>query len=334
MNDKDSAVWEGLLSKTPKSTVYHSYDWLRIMEKYNNSELMLFAARKGEEYIGLFPMFYKKRFLIHTLFSPPQSLAVPTLGPIFLDNSTKQSEKENIAIQFIDLILDYLTGHRKIKSFYSQFQTIADVKDVRPFIWRGFDVRPLYTYNINLNRKLDSIMKDFSQSERRYLNKIIKDEDTSVETGNEEDMVKINNMVRIRYADQGISYSVPDDYLVELFKRFPNEVFVTKLINGGNLMSGMIYIKNGNTLSFWIGGTPPEKKISGANTLLHWWGIQKAVELELNYYEVMGANTEHLSKYKSKLNPELSMYFSISKKNLQGRMAEHFYKRFRKQKHK
>ena len=331
LDDGRTTLWDDLLINSTNGSIYHSSAWLRIMERYHGSKLMLFAGKKGEEYIGLFPIFFKKMFMINTLFSPPPSLAVSHLGPIFLDNTSKQSEKEKIMIQFIDSILDYLGSKMNIRSFYSQFHSSHNINDMRPFIWRGFDVRPLYTYNINLNRGLDSIKKDFSQSERRYLNKIIKDEDASLENGNEEDMVKINNMVRTRYADQGISYSVPDDYLLELFKHLPDDIFVTKLLYNGNLISGMIYIKSGNTLSFWIGGTPPEKKISGANTLLHWWGIQKAIELELNYYEVMGANTEHLSKYKSKLNPELSMYFSISKKNLQGRMAKYFCKRFRKQ---
>ena len=148
------------------------------------------------------------------------------------------------------MILDYLANTLKIRSFYSQFQTTASIEDVRPFIWKGFTAHPLYTYLIPIQDNLEEIKKGFSQSERRYLNRAINDKDIAIETGTEEDLVKVNNAVKKRYESQGIRYSVPDDYLRDVYKYFKEEIFIAKLTHKGEFMSGMIYVKNNNMLSF------------------------------------------------------------------------------------
>ena len=330
LDDDNETDWDDHLRESSKGSTYHSLAWLKLLESYSGSELLLFTAMKGQQCIGLFPLFYKRRLTINTLFSPPPSLAVPHLGPVFPHNSTKQSEIESITTGFLDLILEHLRTRMNLRSFYALFHSAPHMVDMRPCIWRGFNVQPLYTYVLGLENGLESIRQGFSQSERRYLKRVERDADTSVEIGDAEDMVRVNDLVKERYLEQGIGYSVHNQYLLDLLERFPEAIFTTKLVKNGETISGMIYVKSGDTLSFWIGGTPLKKKMPGGITRLHWWGIEKARELGLRRYEVMGANTEHLSKNKSKLNPKLAMYFSISKKNLQGRMAEYLYGRFRK----
>jgi len=332
LDTDNEKIWDHYLHGSGQGSVYHSLDWLKLLESYSDSELHLFTAKKGEQCVGLFPLFTRRRFGIITLFSPPPTLAVPYLGPAFPANSTKRSEVESIAIGFLDLVLGYIGSHLNIHPSYSLIHTDPQLVDMRPFSWRGFNVQPLYSYIIGIEPGLDNIRRGFSQSERRYLKRVEKDEDIKVEIGDQQDLVLINDLVKARYNEQGMSYSVPNQYLLDLYEKFPQNIFSTKLIHEGKTVSGMIYVKNNDTLSFWIGGTPPIQRIPGGITLLHWWGMEKAMELELEYYEVMGANTEHLSRYKSKLNPELLTYYAISKKNLQGRFAEFLYKRFRKAK--
>ena len=107
--------------------------------------------------------------------------------------------------------------------------------------------------------------------------------------------------------------SVSKKYLLDLYDSFyPRNLKIFVIKYNGEFIGGAIKIRYKNMLLSWIGhaktilrGTP--------NELLHWNAIKWAIEHDLKYYELIGANTERLCHYKSKYNPDLSICFSAKK---------------------
>ena len=79
------------------------------------------------------------------------------------------------------------------------------------------------------------------------------------------------------------------------------------------MVGGLILVKYKNRIIHWIGGTQPKESIIGANALLHWKVINEGIMNNYDSYELMGANTKHLSKTKSKFNPNIELYFECEK---------------------
>lgn len=79
-------------------------------------------------------------------------------------------------------------------------------------------------------------------------------------------------------------------------------------------MSGVIHLNYNGIVYQWIG--LPKTEIAGIspNDLLVWESIQSAHEMGMKYYEIMnGGINPRLRRYKSKFNPELSIWYSAEK---------------------
>ena len=85
----------------------------------------------------------------------------------------------------------------------------------------------------------------------------------------------------------------------------------------------------GDYMGHWIGATQSSTKNKETATLLHWHAIQKSKNAGMLSYDLFGANTENLCLHKSKLNPDLELYFSLTKEDFIGKWSRKFYKKIR-----
>ena len=97
----------------------------------------------------------------------------------------------------------------------------------------------------------------------------------------------------------------------------------------GETIGGIINIHYKKELFNWLGNTKANIEGISPNDLLHWIAIKWAIEHNLKYYGLIGANTERLCNYKSKFNPSLDIYFDIKKTTKFGLAVEKTYKRLR-----
>ena len=93
--------WSKLEENLQQGTIFHTWKWLKIVEKHTRSKLYPIIGVKGTAIIGFYPLFYQKTFLFRFVFSPPPRVAVPYLGPIIIDyDELKQDKKESTFIEF------------------------------------------------------------------------------------------------------------------------------------------------------------------------------------------------------------------------------------------
>lgn len=309
---EDGREWDALVEKSPHATVFHTWKFLRIIEKHGGGKLYPLIGLEGTTPIGVFPLFHQKKPLFSAVFSPPPHYAVPYLGPLIADyGALKQDKRENICVDFQREVDRFI--REDLHAGYVYISTSPGLIDARPYKWAGYCVEPQYTYHIDLSEGKEAIRKRLKKNLRRDIDVLVK-QGASVEEGGMEALNQIMESVAERYGDQGRSVAVPREYISEVYGALAPDNM--KIILGrspdGKYAGGMINLCYRGVVSSWIGSAKQKSGMS-VNDLVQWRSIEWACDNGYLIYEEMGANTERLRRYKSKFNPSLQVHYSAKK---------------------
>ena len=324
--DEELKKWDSLVETSPYGTIFHTHNWLTIVEKHTNSKLYPLIGVRGEEVIGVFPIFYKKKGSLKMVFSPPPKVGIPYMGPVLLGYDKLKHEKKE------SLITDFYTGidrfvHDEFKPHYISFKLPPGLIDCRPFKWLEYEAEPVYNYILDISIGLSNIESNFTQEARKNIKKAEKSE-INVEVGSKKELQILYNMLYDRYADQERMLPISENYLLDIYNRFsPDNLKVFTLVYQDNIIGGVIKLCYKDEILDWIGQS--KTTVKGANDFLHWEIIKWAVENGYRYYNILGANTPSISRFKSKFNPSLSVNFSVKKTTISGTVAEKLYTKLR-----
>jgi lipid II:glycine glycyltransferase (peptidoglycan interpeptide bridge formation enzyme) len=324
--NEELKTWNALVEASPYGTIFHTLDWLRIAEKHTNSKLYPLIGMKGEKVVGVFPIFYKKKGPLKMVFSPPPKTGMPYLGPVLLSyDMLKQEKKESVIIDFYTEVDKFI--HDNFKPHYIHFKLPPGLIDCRPFKWLGYQAKPVYCYLLDISVGLSELEAKFSIQARRNVKKAEKD-GLRAELGSKEELMILYNMLYDRYAKQERNIPISKGYLLDVFNRFFPENFKVFVVrHQDEIVSGGVKLFYREKVIDWIG--QPKTKVRTANDFLHWSVMKWGFEHKLNYYEILGANTQSISQFKSKFNPCLEIYFEIKKSATIGAIAEKVYTKLR-----
>jgi hypothetical protein len=321
----DQKEWDALADSVAHSTFFHRWEFLKTMEKHSGYKLHPLIGASGNASAGLYPLFYKKRSLLKTVFSPPPQCAVPYLGPLIVDYETlKQSKKESRFIDLQNAADEYM--RTELKADYVSVTTCPGLQDARPLKWSAYSVEPLYYYHLDLSMGLEYVFDQLKKNLRQNIGKERK-KGVEITEGTRDDLETVYDLLFERYRQQEKIVTVPKKYLLELYDRYhPGnmKVIVSKYRN--ETLGGIVDIYNKDRVISWIGNPKPVDDVCGSSDLLQWGAIEMACKSGAKSYEEIGASTERLCRYKSKYNPELKVYFT-GKKHLSGmsKAAEYGY---------
>ena len=308
----DEREWKKLEGNPQHGTIFHTWEWLKIVEKHANMRLYPIIGMRGSNIIGIYPLFLHRNFILRAVFSPPPWVAVPYLGPVILEyEKLKQDKRESVFIAFQRKVDEFI--REEMKAHYSFIKTAPGILDARPLKWNGYIVEPIYNYVIDLRKGADSVFNQFKRNLRNDISRAEK-RGILVEEGSKEELEWIYDVVERRYKEQDRAVSISKGYLLDLYNSFYPQnmkIFVAK--HNGELVGGLVNIYYGDKILNWIGNVKTNIRGVSPNDLLHWEVIKWATKHGLKYYELVGANTERLCHYKSKYNPSLSICFSAKK---------------------
>lgn len=308
--------WNENVRESPQGSIFHRYEFLKLMEAWTGQDAYPLVGRAGGEVIGLFPIFRRAKGPVNLVYSPPHGMAVPYLGPA-LTGGAEASDSRCLAGRFLDAALRWIETNIDPEEYH--INTSWRFEDPRPFRRAGFAAVPRYTYSLDLTRGADQLKQSFSRSLRRYL-----DPDADVATGVPADRVAaltfIVELTRERYEEQGKSYPIDSTLVEEMYERLP-EGAVRPYVGSvdGERKSGIVLLRDGDTAYFWSGGGTADADVP-LNDLIHWQIIRDSAESELEFYDMVGANTPRICNYKSKFNPELREYYRLTKRSLAAKL--------------
>ena len=320
--EEDREEWDKLVEASPHSTIFHTWKWLKIMEKYSwmktvmkkrvKCKLYPVIGLKGETPIGVFPLFLYNSSLFRMVASPPSKVEVHYLGPVLVDyDKLKQDKKELIHVEFQKKVEEFIVS--ELKADYISIKTPPDMIDCRPFVWSGYEVKPRYNYIFSLNNGKDYLWKGFKKELRKKIT-IAEKMGISIEEGSKKELGRIYADYSAKFESQGLRINFSKEYLFDVYDAFhPHNLKVFVARYQGEFASGMIATCFRNIFSDWRGSVFPYLKTIPSNDLLHWETMKWAINNGFKYYEITWANTPRLNPFKSKYNPDLSIYFSATK---------------------
>lgn len=329
LEDKDSTLWNNIVDSSPQGTIFHRWEWLRIAERHTRSRLFPLIGLEGDEPVGLFPLFYLRRWLLSMVFSPPFGCAIPALGPLIINyDKFKPHKLEHIYQEFQQQVDDFINS--RLHPNYISIVTSPGLLDIRPFMWSGYQVTPAYTYKIDLTLGEEGVWDGFKKKLRSDI-KRVENKGLIVREGTAQEVSYLYHSLQKRYQAQNRGLLLSREYLDDLFREFgsKNLKLFTALYND-QTVGAILLITYKETTSVWLGVSKSEVAGLPTNDLIQWEAIKWAIQNGGKAFELIGAGNPRLCEFKSKYSPHLEVHFTIKKAGLIGGLAEWAYRKLYK----
>lgn len=317
---KDEKIWDMVVDESPHGTIFHKWKFLKIMEKYSKAhqlgkmtkaKLYPLIGFKGEEAIAIFPI-YLYRTPLRMVYSPPIGTGVTHLGLVISKyDEMKQNKKENVLATFIKEANKFISTELKPRTINIK----TSLNDPRHFLWLGYRVEPLYDYLLDLREGKEHIYKNLDADVRKNIQRA-KRFGFVFSEGTNKDLKFVWRSVVKRHEEQNIKLGIQLNFLIDIYKAFGDnlKVFVAK--EKGKPVTGMIIICYKGKTSLWVGSTKIKNVHYSANDFLTWEIIKWSCKSGYEYCENIWANDMRLCKFKSRFNPDISIYYSLKKSSL------------------
>ncbi|MWV65483.1 GNAT family N-acetyltransferase [Halorubrum sp. JWXQ-INN 858] len=325
------AEWENALPETGIE-VFHDPDALSVLDDHASGDLVLLGGFKGDRATALLPLFVRDMALGRVVTSPPPGFGVPGLGPVLMPASPKRRKQEQVNRTFTEKVVDELDldGARTLFKMTCQ----PGFTDPRPFVWDGFDLGTRFTYRIDLSTTTpDEQLSAASKSLRREIGDA-EELDVDVTRGGLPAAKLVFEEARARYEQQGESFPMTWAYVRDLFTALGDDARTYAVRSPeGEFLTGVTALYSPDAAYFWQGGARTVHEGVAVNSNLHWEILRDVVTdpptETVTAYDLYGANTERLCRYKSKFGAELVPYHVIDTGGLRMRLAERAYNAMR-----
>lgn len=305
----DGDRWNELLAETDNPTALHHDAALSVLERHSSGTCHQLVGLKGEEPVGLFPVFTMEKGPAVVAVSPPPSLKLPYLGPLEIDrHGVKRRRRDKQNHRFVDSCLEWLEAEHD--PGYSHIRTAPGYEDVRPFIWQEYEATPRYTYVVDIDRPADELLAAFSADARQNVTGEY-DTDYELTEGGHEAIDHILKQVRDRHAEQDEPFPLDTEVVHDLYTALPDGVVRPYVCHiEGEFAGGMVYLEYGDGGTCWLGGTKTSADLP-VNDLLDWAYITDAMDRDVKRYDHAGANNRRIAQFKAKFAPELVPYYQL-----------------------
>ncbi len=309
--EHDADEWNRYVDRSDGTNPFHRAEALRLQADDTDTTLHLLAGFKGQEPVGIFPVFEYARGPITGAFSPAPRSWSCYLGPSVLNiDKLKQRKADRRVQRFLAGCLHWID--EEIAPLYARF-VAAEFEDVRPFMWNEYDVEPEYTYVVDLDGTEAQLLDRFSSDARSNIRNA--DESSyTIEEGGVADVGRIVEQVAKRYENQGRSFQLSTTFAESVYKDLPDgsiRPYVCRV--DGDVLGGILVVESESTRYRWQGGVKPDVDVDIAiNDLLDWAVMRDGLESGLDRYDLVGAGVPSINRYKAKFNPRLETTYNIT----------------------
>lgn len=307
----DFQDWDDAVEQSAHGTFFHQHDALQVQAEHAGADLHPLVGYKGEEPVGVFPVFELEKGPFVGAFSPPPYLWVGYLGPALVNTaklSRRKTERRNEG--FVEGCWEWIAD--EVGPAYAQVTTPPRYRDVRPFKWNDCSLTPEYTYAVDLRADQEELLAGFSSDARSNV-RDAEAADYEVEVGGSGAIAWIVEQIQRRHDAQGRRYPDLTGFVTDLHERLPDgQVMPYVLRVAGKPVGGLIAVGHADTVYRWQGGVTPDVEVDLAvNDLLDWHVMCDAAERGRVAYDLVGAGVPRINRYKAKFNPRLSTFYRV-----------------------
>ncbi|RQH00375.1 lipid II:glycine glycyltransferase FemX [Natrarchaeobius oligotrophus] len=303
--------WNRYVERSPGTNPFFRAEALRLQADETGTRPHLLAGFKGQEAVGIFPVFELRKGPITGAFSPAPRSWSCYLGPSLLNvDKLKQRKADRRTKRFLEGCLEWIDD--ELSPQYSKF-VAAEFDDVRPFVWNGYDVTPGYTYVIDLEGDEDELLGRFSGDARSNVRNA-DEADYVVEEGDVDDVERIVEQVSNRYENQGRTFHLSSEFARSAYDRLPDGAIRPYVCRtDGEFLGGILVVESDSTRYRWQGGVKPDTEVDlPINDLLDWHVMRDGLREGRERYDLVGAGVPSINRYKAKFNPRLETHYEIT----------------------
>ncbi|HEY3422588.1 MAG TPA: GNAT family N-acetyltransferase [Methanocellaceae archaeon] len=313
----DKGAWDALVDESTQGALFHRWDFLQLMARHSGFRLMPYGIYKDGALACVFPIFFKANKGIRMVCSPPPGLSVPYLGPVMASflSSLGQDEKEAFMRDTLGAVEAELV---KLSPHYVSLQTVPHFDDIRPFQWHGFGTEVNYDYIIDLDRPIEKIWASLDKDVKKVINDLGQ---VPIEAMRSYDAKAFFSLLSVRISDKKQTFSTPNsDFYDDVLKTFPDNMKLHFYYHKGEFICAKIEYMYKDKYMAWKGFATGK-----FNEYMMWDRIKWANSNGYRVFENPDADTRRLAQYKSKFNPSLEVSYTLSRRNIIGRVSEWAY---------
>ena len=309
LKDDEFALWDNFINECESGLVFHGtkhLESLAIALKLKFSILGVFDA--DQQLLAGMAFVHNTRFGISNIYLPP---ITPFYSPIIKPPNKKYLSKiESYKHALVNSIVEELSKKYKIINLTLP----PDEIDIRPYKWMGFETEVLYTYCTTLNEQT-SIATDYDPDIKRR----IKNAQTlkfEISQGTSKEF--IDNFFELQlksYHRQSFSFAFNSSQFEKYLSGMGLEgKAMIYLVSQNNVpVSGITILYDNIKAYYLLAGSDPDYLSTGLNQVLFDFVVQDIQKKGIKIYDLVGANTPSISRYKSTYNFPLVPYYHVFK---------------------
>ncbi|WP_415379348.1 lipid II:glycine glycyltransferase FemX [Halosimplex sp. TS25] len=322
LDERDAAEWNRYVERSADANPFHRAEALAVEAAYSGTTCHRLVGYKGQEPVGIFPVFERSKGPITAAFSPPPPLWIHRLGPALLNvDKLSQRKAERRIRRFVEGVLEWLDD--ECSPNLLRVKTECTFADLRPFKWADADVTPEFTYVVDLPDGREDLLAIFSSDARSNIRNLDADAvfeegdaGPTFEEGDAADVERIVDHVRDRFDAQGEPFTLPRGFARELYETLPEGAMRTYVCrHEGEFVGGILTYETDEWIHRWQGGVTPDVDFP-VNDNLDWTVMTDAMERGLDAYDLVGAGDPRINDYKAKFGPSVETFHSVERSSL------------------
>ncbi|MFC7141049.1 lipid II:glycine glycyltransferase FemX [Halosimplex aquaticum] len=313
LDDGDDEEWNRHVERSADANPFHRAEALAVEAEYSGTTCHRLVGYKGQEPVGIFPVFERSKGPITAAFSPPPPLWIHRLGPALLNvEKLSQRKAERRIRRFVEGTIEWLD--EECSPNILRVKTECSFADLRPFKWADADVTPEFTYVVDLPGDREDLLSSFSSDARSNVRNL--DTDAAFEEGDADDVERIVDHVRDRFDAQGEPFSLPRGFARDCYEALPDGAMRTYVCRReGEFVGGILTYETDEWIHRWQGGVTPDVDFP-VNDTLDWTVMTDAMDRGLDAYDLVGAGDPRINSYKAKFGPSVETFHSVERSSL------------------
>lgn len=289
-------AWDAFVRTAPGGEIFHTSAWLRLIAGVYGAEPVRLGLRRDGELVAGIPLLIRRLGPFRLAGSPLPGTTTPQMGPLATDDEALAN------------LLEAFDGYQA-ESGISVTHLICSAP-VQPssLVSHGYQVEPHRTMVLDLAGKTENDLWKGFKSECRTA--IRKAEKVGVEVSAASDLSFLDDYLAMSgevFAKHGRDAPTPRAFYEELWQRCQADGTLRVLLarHNGAIVSGAMFLLHGNRLYYLDGASYGRGNTLRANNLIHWTILRQAVAEGVELYDMVGADTPELIRFKSTFGSRL-----------------------------
>ncbi|MGD9526936.1 GNAT family N-acetyltransferase [Pseudonocardia sp.] len=270
------------------------------------------VERQGEV-VARLPYVRKHKLGLTVLTQAPLTRFV---GPWLRPSEGKYEKRLGVERELMGELIEALPPHDAYRGNFA-----PAVTNWLPFYWAGFQATVRYTYRIDDLSDPDRLWSELGGNVRSRVKRAAKGVVVGIDMESGEALEEVLRINRRLFERQGLGVPFDDDLGRRLDAacraRGAREI-VTATDAQGRVQSALYLVRDATTTYVLYGGTDPEFRSSGVNSLVVWEAIRLACETS-QHFDFLGSMIEPVERVNRSFGARQVPYFFVTRQNPRAR---------------